>query len=162
MQDAEEAAAAEGGEAVSSGGVAGASVNDVVVPADEVRLQGLVDDRVGVFDAAEGLVGEDDAEAEGVVGGVALVDGDLTDGVEALEEGGGVGRRGLIAARRGWPVLAGGCGFVVVARARSQARCSTRPRAPRVGSTALGRAHPVYLPCHFGGRFSVKAAWNSA
>ncbi|CAM5697429.1 hypothetical protein SVIOM342S_06110 [Streptomyces violaceorubidus] len=101
VQDAEEAAAAEGGEAVSSGGVAGASVIVDVVPADEVRLQGLVDDRVGVFDAAEGLVGEDDAEAEGVVGGVALVDGDLTDGVEALEEGGGVEAAGASADDRG-------------------------------------------------------------
>ncbi len=41
VQDLQEAAAAEGGEAVSSGGLAGASVDDVdVVPADEVGLEG--------------------------------------------------------------------------------------------------------------------------
>jgi enamine deaminase RidA (YjgF/YER057c/UK114 family) len=41
---------------------------------------------IGVLDAAEGLVGEHDPEAEGVVGGVALGDGDLVPGVELLGE----------------------------------------------------------------------------
>ncbi len=69
VEDLQEAAAAEGCEAVSLGGVAGGSVDDVdVVPADEFGLQGGVDLRVRVFDAAEGFVGEDHAEAEGVVG----------------------------------------------------------------------------------------------
>ena len=48
-----------------------------VVPAGELALHLLVDDRVGVLDAAQGLVGEHDAEAEGVVGRVPLPDGDL-------------------------------------------------------------------------------------
>lgn len=101
VQDLQETAAAEGGEAVSSGGLAGATVDDVdVVPADEVLLEGRVDLRVGVFDAAEGLVGEDDAEAEGVVGGVAFPDGDLAVGGEAFEEGGGVEAAGASADDR--------------------------------------------------------------
>ncbi len=69
VEDLQQAFPAEGGEAVAAGGLADASVDDVdVVPADELALQCRVDRRVGVFDAAEGLVGEDDAEAEGVVG----------------------------------------------------------------------------------------------
>ena len=45
--------AAEGGEAVSPGGVTGAPVDDVdVVPADEVFLQGGEDPGVGVLDPA--------------------------------------------------------------------------------------------------------------
>jgi hypothetical protein len=58
-----------------------------VVPADERVAEGGVDDRVGVFDAAEGFVGEDDAEAEGLVGGAPLPDGDLAARVEAGEQG---------------------------------------------------------------------------
>lgn len=69
VEDLQEAAAAEGCEAVSSGGVTGAAVDDVdVVPADEFRSEGGVDLRVRVFDAAQRFVREDDAEAEGVVG----------------------------------------------------------------------------------------------
>jgi hypothetical protein len=101
VQDLQEPAAAEGGETVSAGGLAGASVDDVdVVPADEVGLEGRVDGRVGVFDAAEGLVGEDHSEAEGVVGGVAFPDGDLAVGGEAFEEGGGVEAAGASADDR--------------------------------------------------------------
>lgn len=89
VEDLQEAAAAEGGEAVSSGGVAGVAVDDVdVVPADEFRLEGGVDLRVRVFDAAEGFVGEDDAEAEGVVGGVAFPHGDVAVRLKPFEEGG--------------------------------------------------------------------------
>lgn len=116
---------AQRGETVPAGAVAYAPVHDVdVVPADEVLPERLVDDGVGVFDAAEGLVGEDHAEAEGLVGGVAFPDGDVTAGVEALQQG-----------------------------------CRVEP----AGAAADDRhAHEDYLPCHFGGRFSVKAAWNSA
>jgi hypothetical protein len=98
VEDLEESAAAQGREAVPSGGVAGVSVDDVyVVPADELVLEGLVDGRVGVFYAAEGFVGEDYSEAEGVVWGVAFPDGDLAGGVEAFEEGGGVEAAGAAA-----------------------------------------------------------------
>ena len=123
---------------MAAGGVAGAAVDDVdVVPAGEVLLQGSVDDGVGVFYAAEGLVGEDDAEAEGVVGGVAFPDGDLAIGVEAFEEGGGVEAAGTAADDRDAVGVAGrrgGCGCVVAGRAV--------PRAPgspslRSGSSAL-------------------------
>lgn len=91
--------------------------------------------RVRLLDAAEGLVGEYDAEAEGVVGGVALPDGDGPGGIEPLEEGGGVEPAGSAADDRD---PQGGAGAL--------------PRTGRHG----------YLPCHLGGRFSVKAAWNSA
>jgi len=53
-----------------------------VVPAGELVAHGLEDLEVGVLDAAQGLVGEDHAEAERVVGGVALPDGDVMPGVE--------------------------------------------------------------------------------
>src|SRR5690606_39833721 len=77
VQDLQQPVPAEGGEAVAARGVAGAAVHDVdVVPADEVPAQRRVDVRVGVFDAAEGLVGEDDAEPEGGGGGVAVEDGE--------------------------------------------------------------------------------------
>lgn len=101
-------------------------VDDVdVVPADEVRLEGLVDGGVGVFDAAERFVGEDHAEAEGVVGGVAFVDGDLAVGGEAFEEGGGVEAAGAAADDRrsqGWFVFAGECGLVGAGRAPRRSR----------------------------------------
>ncbi|AIA06421.1 hypothetical protein DC74_5976 [Streptomyces noursei] len=133
VQDGQQSAAAEGGETVPAGGEGAAAVHDVdVVPAHELRLQRAVDVRVGVLDAAEGLVGEDDAEAEGVVGGVALPDGDLPARVEAFEQGGGVEPAGA-AAEDGDLQRA-------VVRAR-------------------GGGH---FPCHLGGRFSVNAAWNSA
>lgn len=83
--------AAEGGEAVAGGAGVVAAVDDVdVVPADEVAAESLVDDGVGVPDAAEGLVGEDHAEAEGVGGRVPLPDGHVAARVEPLEQGGGV------------------------------------------------------------------------
>ncbi|GAA3214391.1 hypothetical protein GCM10020256_15190 [Streptomyces thermocoprophilus] len=70
VEDPQEASAAEGGEAVAAGGVPCAAVDDVdVVPADELPPHRLVHHRVGVLDAAEGLVGEDDTETERVVGG---------------------------------------------------------------------------------------------
>lgn len=101
VQDFQEPFSAEGGETVASGGVAGASVDDVdVVPADEVVLEGLVDHGVGVFDAAEGFVGEDYSEAEGVVGGVAFPDGYFSGGVEAFQQGCGVEAAGAAADDR--------------------------------------------------------------
>jgi hypothetical protein len=54
-----------------------ADVDVDVVPARELALHRAVDLRVGVLDAAERLVGEDDAEAERVVRRVALPDSDL-------------------------------------------------------------------------------------
>lgn len=73
VEDFEESAAAECGESVSAGGEGVAAVDDVDgVPADELVLECAVDGGIGVFDAAEGFVGEDDAEAEGVVRGVAF------------------------------------------------------------------------------------------
>ena len=61
-----------------------------VVPDRELRLHLREDLRIGVLDAAEGLVAEDHPEAEGVVGGVALPHGDLVrlpgDGRELLRE----------------------------------------------------------------------------
>ncbi|EPJ37289.1 hypothetical protein STAFG_5643 [Streptomyces afghaniensis 772] len=101
VEDVEEALAAEGGESVAAGGVAGVAVDDVdVVPADEVPLEGLVDLGVCVFYAAEGFVGEDHAEAEGVVGGVSFPDGDVAGGIQAFEEGGGVEAAGASADDR--------------------------------------------------------------
>ncbi len=98
MQDLQEPAPAECREAVASGGVAHASVHDVdVVPAHQLVLERRVHHRVGVLDPAERLVGEHDTEAEGVVGGVALPDGDLTALVEALEQRGGVQPAGTAA-----------------------------------------------------------------
>lgn len=121
-------------------------VDDVdVVPADEVRLECLVDGGVGVFDAAERFVGEDHAEAEGVVGGVAFVDGDLAAGGEAFEEGGGVEAAGATADDRRSQGVVRLRGRVRVRggwlRPAAEPLIDTAPR-PRVGSTALGRAHP--------------------
>ena len=133
VEDLEQSLAAQGRESVPAGGVAVGAVDDVyVVPAGEVALEGLVDLGVGVFDAAEGFVGEDHAEAEGVVGGVAFPDGDLAGGVEAFEEGGGVEAAGAAADD-------------------GDAQGSPRPWR-----------HRGHRPLHLGGRFSVKAAWNSA
>lgn len=57
-----------------------------VVPAGEVALHLGVDLGVRVLDAAQRLVGEDDAEAEGVVGAIALPHGDLVVGVQRFGE----------------------------------------------------------------------------
>ncbi|CAO0837858.1 hypothetical protein SMICM17S_04169 [Streptomyces microflavus] len=59
----------------------------------------------------------------------------------------------MIAARRGRRAAAGECGVVGVARA---VPAPLRPAGPPESRTC-----PT-LPRHFGGRFSVKAAWNSA
>lgn len=104
VQDLQEPAAAQRREAVAAGRLGPAAVDDVdVVPPYEFGLEGPVDHGVGVFDAAERLVGEDDAEAECVVGGVALPDGDGALGVQALEEGRGVQPAGAAADDRDPP-----------------------------------------------------------
>ncbi|GDY40903.1 hypothetical protein SANT12839_017850 [Streptomyces antimycoticus] len=88
LEQAEQFLAAHGGEALAADGVALAPVVDVDVgPAGEAPGHGLRDGGVGVLDAAERLVGEDDAEAERVVGGVAFPDGDLVGGVELFHQG---------------------------------------------------------------------------
>ena len=91
LEDLEQSLAAQRREAVPAAGDDLALVVHVdVVPARELALHLVVDDRVGVSDATEGLVGEDDAEAERVVGGVALPHGDLVIGPELLGESGEV------------------------------------------------------------------------
>jgi len=57
-----------------------------VVPGCEVLRQPLVKGGVGVLDAAERLVGKDDAEPERVVGGVSFPDLYLVVGVQELDE----------------------------------------------------------------------------
>ncbi len=101
VQDLQQPVPAERGESVAAGAVPYAAADYVdVVPADELAPQRLVDDGVGVFDAAEGLVGEDHAEAEGLVGGVAFPDGDVAGGVEAFQQGRGVEPAGASAYDR--------------------------------------------------------------
>ena len=58
-----------------------------VVPASELAPHGGEDLLLGVLDTAEGLVGEHHPEAERVVGGVPLPDGDVVPGVQLLGEG---------------------------------------------------------------------------
>src|SRR5215470_1592090 len=65
-----------------------------VVPARELALHGGEDLRVGVLDPAERLVGEHDAEAEGVVSRVLLPDSDLVGGSQLF------GERGEVQAAR--------------------------------------------------------------
>ena len=64
-----------------------AEVHVDVVPAGELAPHGREDLPVGVLDAAERLVREHHPEAERVVGGVALPDGDLVPGVQLLGQG---------------------------------------------------------------------------
>ena len=71
-----------------------------VVPAGEAARHPFVDHRVGVLDAAERLVGEDDAEAVRVVGRVALPDRDLAARVELLGQSGEVEPAGAAADDR--------------------------------------------------------------
>ncbi len=91
LEDLEQSLAAERREAVAPAGDDLALEVDVdVVPARELPLHLVVDDGVGVGDAPERLVREDDAEAERVVGGVALPHADLVVGAELLGESGEV------------------------------------------------------------------------
>jgi len=57
-----------------------------VVPPGEGALDGGEGFRVGGAEVLEGLVREDDAPAEGVVGSVALEDDDLARGIRLLRE----------------------------------------------------------------------------
>jgi hypothetical protein len=87
LQDVEQQLAAERGEAVAPGGQHLAAVVHVDLaparePARDLRERG----RVGRFDRVERLVGEDDAEAEGVVRRVALVDAHVVRRVELLDQ----------------------------------------------------------------------------
>ncbi|GAA4943719.1 hypothetical protein GCM10023238_07080 [Streptomyces heliomycini] len=70
----------------------------------------------------------------------------------------------MTATRRGWPFLSGGeRGSVRVDRAHAAAAGDSERALRSWGvERSVGREHPAYLPRHFGGRFSVKAAWNSA
>ena len=87
LEDLQQPLAAHRREAVpAAGDHLAAEVHVDVVPAGELARHRAVDRRVGVLDAAERLVGEHHAEAEGVVGGVALPHGDLVAGVELLGE----------------------------------------------------------------------------
>lgn len=135
-------------------------VHDVdVVPAHELVLERRVHDRVGVLDAAERLVGQDDAEAEGVVGGVALPHGDLAAGVEPFEQGGGVQSAGTAADDGDTQRRAGPPGHGRRGQHGARAR---QHGAGRFRGARIARGDHGYRPRHFGARFSVKAAWNSA
>jgi N-acetylmuramic acid 6-phosphate (MurNAc-6-P) etherase len=61
-----------------------------VVPAGELALHRPVHGRVGVLDSAECLVGEHHAEAERIVGCIALPDRDLVASAELPRERGEV------------------------------------------------------------------------
>src|SRR5262249_18793806 len=87
LQDLQQPPPAQRGEAVPAAGDRLALDVDVdVVPAGELALHRAVDLRVGVLDAAQGLVREHDAEAERVVGRVPFPDRDLAAGAELLGE----------------------------------------------------------------------------
>ena len=88
LEDLEQPLAAHRRERVPAAGERlAAEVHVDVVPERELALHLLVDAFVGVLDSAEGLVGEDHAEAEGVVGRVALPDGDLVVRAELFGQG---------------------------------------------------------------------------
>ena len=91
LQHGQQPFAAHRGEAVPAGGERRApEVHIDVVPAGELAAHELEDLEVGMLDAAQRLVGEDHAEAERVVGGVALPDSDVMPGVELLGQRGEV------------------------------------------------------------------------
>jgi hypothetical protein len=58
-----------------------------VIPDRKVPCKPSIEIRVGLLDAAEGLVGEDDAESKGVLGRVLLPDLDAVVRVEELDQG---------------------------------------------------------------------------
>ena len=90
MEDQKELPAGYAGEAVAGGLQPVASEVDVdVIPVVEARCNGGMGLGVGVGHLPERVVGEDDAEPEGVRGGVALEDLDVSSGVRLLEEDGG-------------------------------------------------------------------------
>ena len=96
LQDLQQVLAAHRGEPLAADrGHRAAEVHVDVVPAGEPLGHPGVDHRVGVLDAAQGLVAEHDAEAERVVGRVALPHADLGLGSQRL------GRARRSTARRG-------------------------------------------------------------
>jgi len=83
----EELFARDAGEPVAAGGDRAAADVDVdVVPPGEGALDGGERLGVGGAEVLEGLVREDDAPAEGVVGPVALEDDDLVRRIRLLRE----------------------------------------------------------------------------
>jgi hypothetical protein len=97
-QDRQQAPPADRRETVAARSLHLALEVDVdVVPDREVLAQALEEGGVGVLDPAERLVGEDNAEAERVVGGVPLPDVDLVLRVEQLDERRQVETRGSTA-----------------------------------------------------------------
>src|SRR6202167_6721968 len=95
LEDLEQPLPAQRREAVTATGDHLVPVVHVdVVPAGELTGHGRVDKGVSVLDAAEGLVGEDHAEAERVVGGVPFPDADLLVRIELT------GQRGEVEAAR--------------------------------------------------------------
>ena len=71
-----------------------AEVHVDVVPDGELLLHQGVHDGIGVLDAAQGLIGEDDSEAEGVVCGIAFPHRDVVIRTQLL------GQRGKVQAAR--------------------------------------------------------------
>ncbi|CAB4907363.1 unannotated protein [freshwater metagenome] len=101
LQDRQQLLAAHGGEALAAHGEGLPVDLDVDVgPPGEAGLHPLVHDLVGALDAAQRLVGEHDAEAERVVGGVALPDGDLVAAVQLAQQRGQVQATGPAADDR--------------------------------------------------------------
>ena len=77
-QDREQPLPADGREPVAAGGEDLSMEMDVdVVPDRKVLGEPLVEGGVGMFDASERLVGKNDPEAKGVIGGVSLPNLDL-------------------------------------------------------------------------------------
>jgi hypothetical protein len=58
-----------------------------VIPNGKVPCKPLVEISIGLFDAAEGLIGEDDSKPKGVLGRVLLPDLDAVVRVEELDQG---------------------------------------------------------------------------
>jgi hypothetical protein len=142
LQDAEQVLAAHGGEPLAADRErVPVDLHVDVGPAREVAGHLLVDHGVCGLHGAEGLVGEHDTEAEGVVGRVALPHGDLVALVELFHQGGEVEAARAAAGyrdphewsppdvRRWWPVLqvrasqgAGATPYLVVQRATATPR----------------------------------------
>ena len=139
LQDLQQLLAAQRREALPADRERGAVELDVDVgPAGESAFHLPVHDRVGALDPAEGLVGEHDAEAEGVLGGVALPHGHLVGRVELLHQGGEVQAPGAAARDRDLhriPLQAPAAG-----RPRAGRPPAPRPRpAPAAGSAGACR-----------------------
>ena len=87
LEDGEQTHAPEAGKALTPRAKPPAPEVDVDrVPVHEGRLDRAVSGGIGGGDVAQGLIREDDAPTEGVVGAVALVDDDLGAGHRPLEQ----------------------------------------------------------------------------